>query len=193
MSKLSKSIGIDLDVSKGQLDMTLSFTEDMSLDLNKIKQDNLENNSSYNSAKEQHKLAKYKLLLTEEKYDYYYDKFKRNSTIQEDFDDMLYDAQKDFDNVEYSYKEKLYDLEETLKSQYSSIKDLYESYENQKEELEDEKLAIEENRIKYQMGLISNTSLDSSITNLSKLENKLNTTIMNLKTQHLNLIQYSMD
>ncbi len=193
MSQLNKSIGKDLDELNYQLDMTLSVPDIKSLDLNKIKEDNLKNNSSYYSLKEQYKLAEHKLLLTQELYEYYYEKFKSNSTVRDKFEDMLYEAQRNFDDAEYNYNEKLYDLDTTLSNQFTSINNLYESYMNQKEEFEAARLAAEENKIKYQMGLLSKSALDSSEANLNKLENQLNTTIMNLNTQYLNITQYSKE
>jgi outer membrane protein TolC len=193
MSKLSISIGKDMDVSKDKLDKTLIVPDIKSLDINKIKEDNLKNNWSYYSLKEQYKLAQSKLLLTQDKYDYYYEKLKSNSTIREDFDDMVYEAQRDFDDAKYNQDKKLNDLDANLNTQYNDIKNLYENYENQKKEFEDAKLAIEESKVKYQMGLLSKSVIDSSTANLSKLENKLNTTIMSLNTQYMNMTQYSID
>ncbi len=192
-SKLSNSIGKDIAESKAVLDMTLSLPDIKSLDLSKIKTDNLKNNSSYYTAEEQYKQAKYKLQLTQEQYDYYYDKFKSNSTLRKDFDDMLYEAQRDFDDTKYTYSEKLYDMDFALENQFTSINDLYESYISLKEEFEDSKLTYEVNKTKYQMGLISKSALKSSTVNLIKLENQLNTTIMNLNTQYVNITQYSID
>jgi outer membrane protein TolC len=193
MSKLSISIGKDMDVSKDKLDKTLIVPDIKSLDINKIKEDNLKNNWSYYSLKEQYKLAQSKLLLIQDKYDYYYEKLKSNSTIREDFDDMVYEAQRDFDDAKYNQDKKLNDLDANLNTQYNDIKNLYENYENQKKEFEDAKLAIEESKVKYQMGLLSKSVIDSSTANLSKLENKLNTTIMSLNTQYMNMTQYSID
>ena len=193
MSKLCNSIGIDMNVFKDQLDLTLSVADIKSIELSKIKEDNLKNNSTYYTAKEQYKLAEHKLSRTQELYEDYYEKFKGNSAVRDDFEDMLYDAQKDFDNVQYSYNEKLYDLNITLSNQFTSINNLYERYINQKEEFEDAKVTNEESRIKYQMGVLSKSALDNSLASLKKLENQLNTTIMNLNTQYLNMTQYSLN
>lgn len=194
MAELSKNIGENLDVFNDQLDMTLSLPDIKSLDLNKIKEDYMKNNSGFYSAKEQYDLAEYKLQLTEEQYDYYYKRLpNRTSSIVEQFDDMLSKAKRDFDDAKYSFSEKEKDLDVTLISQYTSINSLYETYEKQKKEIEDEKHTTEGNKIKYQMGIISKSALDNSIANLSKLENQLNSTIINLNLQYLNMTQYSVE
>lgn len=194
MSNLSRNIGKNLDVFNDQLDMALSVPDIKSLDLNKIKVDYMKNNSSFYSAKEQYDLAEYKLQLTEEQYDYYYKRLpNRTSTIVEQFDEMLSKAKRDFDDVKYSFSEKEKNLDVTLSGQYTSINNLYESYDSQKKEIEDTKLTIEQNRIKYQMRLITNTALESSIASLNKLVNQLNTTIISLNTQYMNMTQYSLD
>lgn len=190
--KLGKSIGQELDMSRVKLDTTLSIPDIKSIDLEKIKEDNLENNLSYFSAREQYKLAEYELALTEEKYEDYYDELKKGSSnVREEFENMLFNAQKKFEDAEYSYNEKLKDLEESLKEQYKSLEDLYESYMEQKEDINDMKLTVKENKIKYTMGIITKAALDSSIANLEKLERQMVSTIIKLNKQYMSLVQYS--
>lgn len=192
LSQLSKNIGKNLDASTDQLDMALSVPDIKSLELNKIKEDHLKNNSSFYSAKEQYDLAEYKLLLTQEQYDYYYEKLSVSSTVRDRFDDILYEAQRDFDDVKYSYSEKVKDLDVTLSSQYTNIKNLYENYENQKKELEDAKLTIAQNRIKYQMGILTKAELESSEASLKEKENQLQTSIASLNIQYVSMTQYDL-
>ena len=190
--KLGKSICQELDISRVKLDTTLSIPDIKSIDLEKIKEDNLENNLSYFSAREQYKLAEYELALTEEKYEDYYDELKKGSSnVREEFENMLFNAQKKFEDAEYSYNEKLKDLEESLKEQYKILEDLYESYMEQKEDINDMKLTVKENKIKYTMGIITKAALDSSIANLEKLERQMVSTIIKLNKQYMSLVQYS--
>lgn len=194
MSKLSNSIGKNLDVFNDRLDMVLILPEIKSLDLNKIKEDYMKNNSSFYSAKEQYDLAEYKLQLTEEKYDYYYKRLpNRTTAIMDQLNDMLYEAQRGFDDTKYSFSEKEKDLDLTLSSQYISINNSYESYENLLKDLEDAKQAVEENRIKYQMKLITKAALDSNEASLKKLENQIQTSIANLIVQYANMTQYDLE
>lgn len=190
--KLGKSICQELDISRVKLDTTLSIPDIKSIDLEKIKEDNLENNLSYFSAREQYKLAEYELALTEEKYEDYYDELKKGSSnVREEFENMLFNAQKKFEDAEYSYNEKLKDLEESLKEQYKILEDLYESYMEQKEDINDMKLTVKENKIKYTMGIITKAALDNSIANLEKLERQMVSTIIKLNKQYMSLVQYS--
>lgn len=194
ISKLCKSIGQKLDMSKVKLDTTFDIPDIKNIDLDKIKEDNLKNNLSYFSAREQYKLAEYELALTEEKYeDYYYDLKKGSSSVREEFDNMLYDAQKKFEDAEYSWNEKLEDLEESLRDQYDSLEDLYESYMEQKEDIDDMRLTVKENKIKHSMGIITKAALDKSIANLDKLEKQLVSTIIKLNKQYMNFVQYSVE
>ena len=193
VQKLALSIGQELDASSCKLDMTFSVPDVKSLDLNKVKEGYLQNNTGYFTVREQYKLAQYKLQSTQEKYDDYFDKLK-NSTeaVRDSFENMLYDNQKSFEEAEYSYNEKLSDLVTTIQNQHSSLVSLYENYENQKKEFEDEKLAVENNKIKYQMGLISQTVMDSSTAGFNKLRSQLDSTIMNLNLQYLSMMQYTI-
>lgn len=192
--KLEKSIGINLDVYNNRLDTAPAIPDINSIDLEKVKEDNIKNNLNYFSAREQYKLTEYKLALTEEKYDdYYEDRKSKSSAVEERLDDMLYDAQKQFDDIEYSYNEKLDDLEETINNQYESLKDSYENYEDLKNDFEDEKHNVELNKMKYQMKLITKADLYSSEASLKKLENQIYDSASNLIIQYLNITQYSLD
>lgn len=191
LSELSKNIGKNLDVFNDQIDMTLTVPDIKSIDLNKIKTDYMKNNSSFYSAKEQYDLAEYRLQLTEEKYDYYYKRLpNRTSKIMEQFEDMLYKAQRDFDDAKYSYSEKEKALDVTLSKQYTSINNLYESYQNLIKEIKDAKQKVEQERIKLELGVITKSTLESSEASIKKLENQLNTTIIDLNTQYVNMTQY---
>lgn len=193
MAELSRNIGKNLDVFNDKLDMTLMVPDIKLLDLNKIKEDYMKNNQSFYNAKEAYDLAEYKLQLTEEQYDYYYKRLpNRTSSIVEQFDDMLEKARRDFEDAKYTYNEKEKELDLTLLNQYTTINDLYETYEKQKKDLEDAKLEIENSKLKYQMGIIKKSDLESSIAELGKKENQLNSTIINLNLQYLNLTQYSI-
>jgi outer membrane protein TolC len=192
--KLEKSIGINLDVHNNRLDTALVIPDINSINLEKVKEGNIKNNLSYFSAREQYKLAEYKLALTEEKYDdYYEDRKSKSSAVEEKFDNMLYDVQKEFDDVEYSYNKKLDDLEETINNQYESLKDAYASYEDLKNDFEDEKHNVELNKMKYQMKLITKAALDNSEASLKKLENQIFDSASNLIIQYFNITQYSLD
>ncbi len=194
ISKLCKIIGRKLDMSKVKLDTTLDIPDIKSIDLDKIKEDNLKNNLSYFSAREQYKLAEYQLALTEEKYEDYYDDLKKGSSnVREEFDNMLYDAQKKFEDAEYSWNEKLEGLEESLREQYESLEDLYENYLEQKEDIDDMKLTVKENKTKHAMSIITKAALDSSIASLDKLEKQLFSIIIKLNKQYISLVQCSIE
>jgi len=194
ISKLCKSIGQELDMSRVKLDATLDIPDIKNIDLEKIKEDNLKNNLSYFSAREQYKLAEYELVLTEEKYEDCYDELRRgSSSVREEFESMLYDAQKKFEDAEYNWNEKLENLEESLRDQYDSLEDLYESYIKQKEDIDDMRLTVKENKTKHAMGIITKAALDSSIASLDKLERHLVSTIIKLNKQYMSLVQYCVE
>lgn len=192
-AELSNCIGKNIDIYNVRFDMTLDVPDINSIDLNKIKEDYMKNSPSFYSEKEQYDLAEYKMQLIEEQYDIFVKRNPKATRIIDDFIELLNDATNEFDDAKYSYSEKEKDLDLTLNNQYTTINDLYKSYEDQKKKIEDTKQEIEENRIKYQMGLIKKADLDSSTANLQKLENQLNTTIINLNLQYLSLTQYSTE
>jgi len=192
--KLEKSIGEALSVYNNRLDTSIVIPDINSINLDKVKVDNIKNNPSYFSAREQYKLAEYKLALTEEKYyDYYEDSKSKSSAVEEKFDDMLYDVRKQFDDAENSYNEKLDNLEETIKNQYENLKDAYKSYEDLKNDFEVEKQKVELNRMKYRMKLITIAALESGEANLKKLDSQIFDSASNVIIQYLNMTQYSMD
>ncbi len=189
--QLGNSIGQELDLSTTRLDTSISIPDISGITLDEIKEDNLKNNLTYLNSAEQYKLAKYELELVQEKFDYYV-VYKGNlaDSVEERFDDMLYNADKAFDDAEYSYNEKLEELEDSVKDQYDSLTDLYLTYEDEKEELEDAKLEVSDNRIKLQLGLITGQELESSLAELGKLENRLYSTKANIVRQYMKITQY---
>ena len=191
--QLVKSIGEELDLSSIKLDTSISMPDISSLELADIKEDNLLNNLTCFNSREQFKLAEYELQLTQEKFDYYVvDKGSISESVEEKFEDMLYDAQKAFDDSEYSYNEKLEDLTEAVKDQYDSLVDLYDTYDEKKAELEDARLEVANNRIKLQLGLITSSESESSLADLSKLENQLYSTRADITRQYMALTQYNV-
>jgi len=192
MVELSNSIGKTLDVFNDQIDMTVSVPDIKGLDLNKIKEDYMKNNSSWYSSKEAYDLAEYQLQLTEDKFDYYYKRLPNRTTSLEDkLEDMLEDAQREFDDAKYSYTEKEKELDATLSNQYISINKSYDSYENLLKDLEKEKQAHEDNKVKYQMGLVTKTELDNDEASIAKLENQIQSAIADLIVEYVNMMQYS--
>lgn len=193
ISKLSKSIGEELDMSKVRLDTILKIPDIKSIDLVKLKEDNLKNNLTYFSAGEQYRLAKYELALTEEKYEDHYEELKKGSSnVRVEFDNMLFDAKNYFEDEDYSYNEKLESLEDTIEDQYESLEDLYESYLEQNEDIKDMELTVKENKLKNILGIINKSDLDSSVISLENMKYQLNTTIINLNKQYIYMTQYSV-
>lgn len=192
--QLIKSIGEDLDLSSIKLDTNIKLPDISGVVLSDIKEDNLKNNLTYFNSKSQLELAEYEMLLTEDKCDYY-SEHKSSTTDNEEaqLDDMLYDAKKAFDDAEYSHNEKLEELEDAVKDQYDTLAELYDTYEDKKEELEDEKLKVENNRIKLQLGLITSSELESSLSSICKLENQLYSTKVSIEKQYMDFTQYSVE
>ena len=194
MIQLSNSIGKTLDVFNDQIDLNVSVPDIKSLDLNKIKEDYMKNNSSYFSAKESYDMAEYQLQLTEDKFDYYYKRLPHRTTALEDkLEDMLADAQREFNDAKYSYEQKENDLDATLSSQYISINKSYDSYLDLLKDLEEEKQSLEESKIKNQMGLVKKAELNAAEANIAKLENKIQSSIADLISEYVNMTQYSID
>lgn len=188
--ELGKITGLELDAASLRLDRSFTVPDIKDLDLKKIKEGYLQNNSGYFNSREQYKLAEYKLLLTEEQCDEIYDKVKNNSTASQQLENMLYDARSSYDDAKYNYENKLSELDTTIENQYNSLMNLYDSYETQKQELKEARLKHDANVIKHQMGIISASELKTSESSIIKAQNQLNTTLMNLNLQYLNLTQY---
>lgn len=190
--ELSNSIGKNLDIYNDKLDMTVTLPDIGSLDMNKIKEDYMKNNSGFYSAKETYDLAEYQLQLTEDKFDYYYKRLPNRTTALEDkLEDMLEDAQREYDDAKYSYVHKENDLDATLNNQYISINKSYDSYKELLKDLEEEKLTLETDRIKYGMGLATKTDLEADEAALAKLENQIQAAIAGLNTEYIEMTQYS--
>jgi|GEM_PF-665814 len=191
--ELSNSIGKNLDVFNDKLDMSVTIPDINALDMNKIKEDYMKNNSSFYSAKESYDLAEYQLQLTEDKFDYYYKRLpNRTTAIEDKLEDMLEDAQREFDDAKYSYVQKENDLDATLNNQYISINKSYDSYKELLEDLEDEKQTLETDKVKYRMGLATKTDLESDEAALAKLENQIQAAIADLTVEYVNMTQYSL-
>lgn len=192
MKTLSKEIGKDLDVNKDDIDMKISIPDISKIDLEKIKTDNLNNNPAFFSAKKAVDLAKYKQFLINSEYDDNYDKMKRmTDTARNEFDIMLHDADRDYENAQYQYDEAIKELDISLKTLYSGIITSMDAIENLKKSVADMKTTVKNDNLKYSMNLISQIELSKSESALKDSENRLNTAIVNLNTQYLTLTQYS--
>ena len=192
MKTLSKEIGKDLDVNKDDIDMKISIPDISKIDLEKIKTDNLNNNSAFFSAKKAVDLAKYKQFLVRSEYDDNYDKMKRmTDTARNEFDIMLHDADRDYENAKYQYDEAVKELEISLKTQYSGITTQMETIVNLKKSVADMETTVKNDRLKFSLNLLSQNELSKSESALKDSENRLNTAIVNLNTQYLALTQYS--
>lgn len=191
---LSKTIGKKLDVYSDKIDMTIAIPDVASLDLNKIKEDYMKQNSDFYSLSEARDIAEYQQQLTEEKYDYYKKRLpQRTSKIVEDLDKMMDNANRDFDSTKYQYAEAEKGLDVQLNSLYTGINTLQETIRTLQKSVEDTRTTVGQNKLKYELGLIARINLENSESALKDLENTLNTTIVNLSKQYLALTQYSYE
>jgi len=191
MAALSKLIKRDLDFYNDKMDMNIILPNINDLDLGAIKKDNIINNPSFFTAKEQYDVAEYKLELTEEKYDHYRGLPNRASEIMEKFEDILYEAQWNFDEIKYNYDEKEKELVISLNNQFSSINSMQESYKSQKKKIEEGESSLQKDKIKFQMGLITNSVLEQNQSSLENLKNQLNIININMNIQYTSITQYS--
>ncbi len=192
MATLSKNIGGKLDISNVEIDMTIYMPNVAALDLNKIKDYNIKNNSKFFSLKNALDTAKYKSYLTDDSYDSYKeDKVKLSEKIEDEFAAMKYEAKRDYDDAQYQFDEAVKELDISLKSQYSGIITMIETIENLKKSVENTKTTLAQNSIKYNLGLISKNEFENSESALKDMENQLATSIVNLSSQYLALTQYN--
>lgn len=194
MAALSRSIGKHLDVFNDKIDMTISMPDVEALDLNKIKEDYMKKNPDYYALSEALDLAEYKQQLTEEKYDYYEKRLPHRSTkIEDALNDMKYKADRDYNNARYQYEEAEKALDVMLNSLYTGVNALAEKVEVLQKSLDTAKTAYENNKLRFEAGLISEIELAKSESALKDLENQLNTAIVSLNEQYLELTQYSYE
>lgn len=192
MKTLSKEIGKELDVNNDDIDMTIRIPDISAIDLDKIKEDNLNNNPAFFSAKKAVDLAKYKQFLVNSEYDDNYDKMKRmTDAARNEFDKMLYDANRDYENAQYQYDEAVKELDISLKMQYSGIITLMETIENLKKSVANMETTVKNDRLKHTLNLLAPIELSKSESALKDLKNTLNTAIVNLNAQYMALTQYS--
>jgi outer membrane protein TolC len=192
MKTLSKEIGKELDVNNDDIDMTIRIPDISAIDLDKIKEDNLNNNPAFFSAKKAVDLAKYKQFLVNSEYDDNYDKMKRmTDTARNEFDKMLYDANRDYENAQYQYDEAVKELDISLKMQYSGIITLMETIENLKKSVANMETTVKNDRLKHTLNLLAPIELSKSESALKDLKNTQNTAIVNLNAQYMALTQYS--
>lgn len=192
IATLSKNIGKTLDLSKDDVDMTISIPDISTIDLNKIKEDNLKNNLKFFSAKKAVDLAKYKQYLVSSEYEDTYDKnLKLSDSVRDEYSDMQYKADRDYTDAQYQYDEAVKDLDIALETSYSGINTLKETIDNLRKSVENASVTFTQNKIKFELGLISKYEFEKSESTLKDLENQLSTSIVNLNLQYVALTQYS--
>lgn len=192
MAALGKEIGKELDINNYDIDMTIGMPDTKSIDLEKIKEDQLKNKADFYSLKSSLSTAEYQKLLVEERYDYYDEKTARMSeTIEDGFNELRYEADRDYEDVKYQYDEAVKALDIALKQQLAGINTLEESIANLRKSVENARTTYTQNKTKYDLGLISKIELEKSESDLKDLQNQLYTSIVNLNAQYLALTQYS--
>lgn len=192
MKALSNEIGKKLDVSTDDIDMTISIPNIGSLDMTKIREDYLKKSPDFYSLKSALLSYEYQKYLIEEEYDEYDEKTARISdTVEDGFNELKYRANRDYDNAQYKYDEAVKALNISLDTQYTGIVSTAETIENLKKIINNTKITHGQNKLRYNFGLISKIEFEKSESALKDLENKLNTAIVNINTQYLNLTQYS--
>lgn len=192
MLTLGNEIGKALDTNLYDIDMTIGIPITATLDLQKLKADNLKNNSSYFGLKNAFDAAKYRKALVDQEYEDYRDSVhKVNSDIADKFDDMENDAHRDYNDAEYQYNEAIKALELNLKGQLAGIASLQESIDTIRKSFENANTTFKNDKIKYDLGLISRITLEKSEAAFKDVQNQLQTAIVNLNSQYLSLTQYS--
>jgi outer membrane protein TolC len=192
MATISKNIGKALDVSTVDVDMTIGMPDISSIDLNKIKEDNLQNNPTFFAIKKGLDLAKYKQFLVDTEYEDTYDRNQKlNDDIRDEYENMVYKADRDYDDSQYQYDEALKGLDIALKTSYSGIITLKDTIDNLRKSVENARVTFTQNKIRFDLGLISKYEFEKSESALKDLENQLNANIINLNMQYVALTQYS--
>lgn len=191
IATLSKNIGKTLDVLTDDIDMTISIPNIAALDLNKIKEDYMKNSSNFFTLNKTLDMSKYTKYLTEAEYDSYREHSKMSENVVDAFEELQFKADRDYDNAKYQYDVAVKELDISLKSQYSGITTMAESIEVLKKNIENTRITFEQNKTKYKLGLVSMNDLEKNESALKDLENQLTTSIINLNSQYIALIQYS--
>lgn len=192
MSSLGKQLGQELNTTEYDVDMTIYMPATASLSLEKLKADYVKNNSRFFSVSNDLELYEYKRLMVEQEYDDYSEDHRAMSDDTEDvFNDMKYEANRDYANAKYNYDEELKSVELSLKSQLSALTTMQESIGNIRKNLENAKTTYEQNKIKYELGLISRNEFEKSDNSYKDMQSQLSTAIINFNAQYLDLTQYS--
>ncbi len=192
MIALGKEIGIELDISKYDIDMRISMPTISSLDFEKIKEDHIKNSIILFTQKNELDRAKSKKYLVEQEYEDYEESVRKMSEkLVEDFEDLKFEANRDYNNAQYEYDESVKELDITLKTQFAAINTLAETITTLRKSVENQKTTFAHDRIKYENDQLSKIEFEKSESDLKDLENKLMTTIVSLNSQYLTLTQYS--
>ncbi|WP_372995804.1 TolC family protein [Lutispora sp.] len=192
MTTLSKEIGKELDINIDDIDMSISIPNTAPIDLEKIKQDNLNNNTSFFNLKQELELAKTRKSMTQQEYDDYLDKNRsKNDNVSQKFDDMIYDANRDYDNTLYQYDKSMKELDISLQAQLAAITTMTDTIANLRKSLENQKTTFAQSKIRYENGDISKIEYEISESALKDMENMLMATIVELNSQYLSLTRYS--
>lgn len=193
IATLSKNIGGNFDASQYEIDMTIHMPDIKSLDLEKIKADYIENSLDFFTLKQTLDKAQTKQYIMENEYGEYLERARssRSEKVEEEFQDFITDATRDYDNVKYQYTEAEKALDISIKSQYTAIVSTADSIANLRKSVENAKTSFAQSKIMYELGQISKIEYETKESNLKDLENQLNTLIISLNAQYLELTQYS--
>lgn len=191
IAKLEASIGQELDTTSLKLDEAITLPSIATLTVDDTYKDYLNNNLTYYSSTKSYELLKYKLDLLQEKYDDYKSDRKLSSDEEENFDDLIYEARKNYDDAKTDYRDTIEDLDQSIRVKYDSLASLYSTYEDEAAELADAVKTAADNKVKLELGLITSLEYKNSIIDQLKAEHAVFSTKADIIRTYTELTQYS--
>jgi outer membrane protein TolC len=170
--------------------INLSEIDISTISLDKLREDYIKNKENLYTLSLNAEMARRKYDLTKERYEEFVVKQKVSNSwekMQEAYDD----ATLEYENARKNFEDATIDLDMSLNTSYDALKAAADSITDLYEDIEMSKNEAEIARFKYDMELITKSTLDKAVMGLETLNNKLKTSIADLNLQYETLMMYS--
>lgn len=187
---LNRYLGRELTDYNLKLVIDFELIDISSIDLGKLREDYIAHSDSLTNLELKAKLAERKYDITKERYE----EFAKRLSVQnsrEQMEEAFDDAVSEYESARKAFEDATIDLDISLKESYDSLKSTYDSILDLLDDIEEAKDKVEKSRILYDMSLISKAEFDKASMEASTLNNKLQSSLADLRLKYSTLMMYS--
>lgn len=186
---LNRLIGREITDYNIEPVITLNIIDISTIDLDKIRKEYIENDTTLQGLELAVDSARRKYDLTKEQYEKFVEKLKVQNS-REDMQKAYDNAIRDYDNARSSFEDATKDLDITLNTTYNSLMATDVTIKNLIRDIEDAKIDLKNLKISYDLGLVSKVDYENAEIRLKTMQNKMKSSIVDMNKLYIGLMLY---